>query len=57
MSVTDTTGPTGAVDVVLVDDHHLFRTGVKASLVHAVSPAKGVRASTEPGGCSRRKSR
>ncbi|GCD18983.1 MULTISPECIES: LuxR C-terminal-related transcriptional regulator [Cellulomonas] len=30
---TDTTGPsTGAVDVVLVDDHHLFRTGVKASL-------------------------
>ena len=28
--------PTGPVDVVLVDDHHLFRTGVRASLDHRV---------------------
>ena len=35
----------GAVDVVLVDDHHLFRTGVRASLddrVHVVGEAASV---------------
>jgi len=30
--VAGATSPAGAVDVVLVDDHHLFRTGVRASL-------------------------
>jgi DNA-binding NarL/FixJ family response regulator len=29
--------PTGPVDVVLVDDHHMFRTGVRASLDERVN--------------------